>query len=45
MTMIKITCGCNTVKKPVVFTSIKDAENHAITTGHILHGSVVITRS
>lgn len=44
MITIKITCGCNTSKDPVVFTSLQEAEKHAIATGHVLHGSVVITR-
>jgi hypothetical protein len=42
MTVIKIVCGCNSDKAPAVFSNVTDAENHARSTSHILHGSITV---
>jgi hypothetical protein len=41
---VRITCGCNTPEKPVVFTTLEAAQKHSAETGHTLHGQVKISR-
>lgn len=42
--IVKITCGCNTIEKPVVFNTLEAAKEHSAQTGHTLHGQVKISR-
>lgn len=44
MTHIRITCGCNTVQDPKIFSTVKEAEDHAAATGHKLHGQITVEK-